>query len=295
MSVSATSALAVDFTHTSAGAGLDVELSFTAGTSPVGVTIPTGTYRMALAPSASDILRVIATAINAASAGAGHTNDVVTLTVDADGTAVYTFTGGVSGECDGVAFSTSLQRILAFASSFGPPVDNSYVVRGTRPVWYLAILAATTGARWQPVQPGGAERTNGGRVYTFGSPSTSWTRSLKVHFQPSTPTVRAARGDEATALYPDTAYMGSLGSTATAREWSVLDVLRVTGNASCALALGTWQAIRTSTTERYWLGYVAPESLLSQAVVPLKEEWSAYEEWALGFVLPSSSPSGTRA
>ena len=287
MSVAATSALAVDFTHTTATQ--DVTLSFTSGASPVDVTIPTGTYRMCLSPAASDMIRVMQAAVNAALVSAGRA-ETVTCAISAAG--IFSITISDASAFGAFSFGGNpLQRRLGFTSA---PASGSPAT-GDVPVWHLAILAATTGQRWQPVQPGGAERTNSGRVYTFGSPSTSWTRSLKVHFQPSTPTVRAARGDEATALYPDTAHMDALGSTATAREWSVLDVLRVAGNASCALALGTWQAIRTSTTERYWIGYVAPESLLSQAVVPLKEEWSAYEEWALGFVLPSSSPSGTRA
>lgn len=290
----ASHALAPEFTYTSAGAGLDVELSFTAGTSPVGVTIPTGTYRMALAPSASDLLRVIATAINAASAGAGHTNDVVSLTVDANGTAVYTFTGGVSGECDGVAFSTSLQRILAFASSFGPPIDNSYVVRGSRPVWHLALLTAATGPYWQPMQAGGAEQTTGGRVYAIASTLTSWQRSLKVHFQPTTPALRASHGCDATAMYPAEEYMDALGSTTTAREWSVLDVLYSARNALCGYT-SSWGTARTSTSESIWRVYVAPDSLLSTRTELLRPEWLAFCEWELGLVAPSTTPTETRA
>jgi hypothetical protein len=292
MSVAATSALAVSFTHTAAvGPLADYDLlpADTLGV-PTPCNVATGTYRMCLATAATDFLRASQAAINAAMLAEGSTNTVA-FSLSSAGIVTITFSAALSSS---VTFASGVWQRLGLASN-SIALDSNFAIVGTRPVWHLAILAATTGQRWQPSQPGGAERTNSGRVYTFGSPSTSWTRSLKVHFQPSTPTVRAARGDEATALYPDTAYMDALGSTATAREWSVLDVLRVAGNASCALALGTWQAIRTSTTERYWLGYVAPESLLSQAVVPLKEEWSAYEEWALGFVLPSSSPSGTRA
>ena len=51
-----TSALAVPFAWTSAGN--DVVLAFASGTSPVNVTIPTGTYRMVLAPAATDIYPV---------------------------------------------------------------------------------------------------------------------------------------------------------------------------------------------------------------------------------------------
>lgn len=292
MSVAATSALAVAFTHTAAvGPLADYDLlpADTLGV-PTPCNVASGTYRMCLAPAASDFLRASQAAINAAMLAEGSTN-TVTFSLSASGILTITFAAALSSS---VTFASGVWQRLGLASN-SIALNGNFQIVGARPVWYLAILAATTGQRWQPVQPGGAERNNAGRVYTFGSPATSWTRSLKVHFQPSTPTVRAARGDEATALYPDAEYMGDLGSTATAREWSVLDVLRVSGNTSCALALGNWQTIRASTSERHWIGYVAPESLLSQAVTPLKEEWSAYEEHTLGFVLPSSSPTGTRA
>ena len=59
-----TSALAAPFVWTSGGT--DIALTFASGTSPVNVTIPTGTYRMVLAPSATDFVRVYVAAINAA-------------------------------------------------------------------------------------------------------------------------------------------------------------------------------------------------------------------------------------
>lgn len=295
MTLLATSAFAPDFAHTSAGAGLDVELSFATGTSPVGVTIPSGTYRVCLAPAASDFLRVIAAAINAAAAGAGHTNDVVALTVGADGVLTFAFLGGVTTECDGVAFSAPLQRALGFGASVVPPVDNSYAVRGSRPVWYLALLSATKHGPWLPKQAGGTEQTTGGRVYAIAASATSWQRKHAVSFQPTTPAQRTAQGADATALLPAPEYMGALGSTATAREWSVLDVLQAARNAACGIAIDNWQTVRASTSERFWYGYVAGESLLSPALTAPDETWDAWADWTLGVVLPATGASITRA
>lgn len=288
-----TCAIAENFTHTSAGAGLDVELSFTAGTSPVGVTIPTGTYRMGLAPSASDILRVIATAINAASAGAGHTNDVVTLTVDADGTAVYTFTGGVSGECDGVAFSTSLQRILAFASSFGPPVDNSYVVRGTRPVWYLATFAERVSADWQQRTAVASAETAGGVGYGVTSGITRWQDELTFGFIPRDPTFGTSLGVSQTPWEPDAAYLTALG-TVGARAYSVSDLLSTAMGKTCAFAAGNFQAVLTSTTERYHLVTIPGRECGAPRLARLRAGWDAYRRWTTALIR-QSTPTGTRA
>jgi hypothetical protein len=45
-------------------------------------------------------------------------------------------------------------------------------------------------------------------------------------------------------MYPDDGYVGTLGAVDTAREWSLLDVLRVSRNALCGVALGTWATAR---------------------------------------------------
>lgn len=282
----ASHAFAPEFTHTTATQ--DVTLSFTSGTSPVDVTIPTGTYRMALAPAASDMIRVIQTATNAALGVAGRA-ETVTCAISAAG--IFSIT--ISDATAFGAFSfggNPLQRRLGFTSA---PASGSPAV-GNVPVWHLALLSAATGPYWQPMQAGGAEQTTGGRVYAIASTLTSWQRSLKVHFQPTTPTLRAAHNCDATAMYPAEEYMSALGSTSTAREWSVLDVLYSARNALCGYT-STWGTARTTTSERIWRVYIGPEALLSTRTELLKAEWLAYCEWDLGLVAPSATPTETRA
>jgi len=281
----ASHAFAPEFTHTSAAP--DVTLSFTSGASPVDVNIPTGTYRMGLAPAASDFIRVMQTAINAALVSAGRA-ETVTCSLSAAG--IFSIEVSPSAAFGTFGPEPTTRKRLGFSSApaSGSPATGDY------PVWYLALLSAATGPYWQPMQAGGAEQTTGGRVYAIASTLTSWQRSLKVHFQPTTPTLRAAHNCDATAMYPAEEYMSALGSTATAREWSVLDVLYSARNALCGYT-STWGTARTTTSERIWRVYIGPEALLSTRTELLKAEWLAYCEWDLGLVAPSATPTETRA
>ena len=287
----ASHALAPSFTHTAAvGPAADYDLlpADTLGV-PTPCNVASGTYRMCLAPSASDFLRASEAAINARMALEGSTNTVA-FTLSAAGILTITFAAALSSS---VTFADGVWQRLGLASN-SIALDGNNTIVGTRPVWYLALLSAATGPYWQPMQAGGAEQTTGGRVYAIASTLTSWQRSLKVHFQPTTPTLRAAHNCDATAMYPAEEYVGALGSTATAREWSVLDVLYSARNALCGYT-STWGTARTTTSERIWRVYVTPESLLSTRTELLKAEWLAYCEWDLGLVAPSATPTETRA
>ena len=287
----ASHALAPSFTHTAAvGPAADYDLlpADTLGV-PTPCNVASGTYRMCLAPAASDFLRASQAAINARMASEGSSNTVA-FSLSAAGILTITFAAALSSS---VTFADGVWQRLGLASN-SIALDGNNTIVGTRPVWYLALLSAATGPYWQPMQAGGAEQTTGGRVYAIASTLTSWQRSLKVHFQPTTPTLRAAHNCDATAMYPAEEYVGALGSTATAREWSVLDVLYSARNALCGYT-STWGTARTTTSERIWRVYVTPESLLSTRTELLKAEWLAYCEWDLGLVAPSVTPTETRA
>ncbi|MBL0197662.1 MAG: hypothetical protein IPQ09_26290 [Myxococcales bacterium] len=289
----ASHAFAPEFTHTSAGAGPDVVLTFSAGTTPVNVTLATGPYRMCLAPAATDYLRALESAINTAITGASHVDSNIAVTLSAAGVVTVT----VVDEEDSELVTLTLSAAIAARLGLPTLIDTggvTWAFVGTRPVWHLALLSAATGPYWQPMQAGGAEQTTGGRVYAIASTLTSWQRSLKVHFQPTTPTLRAAHNCDATAMYPAEEYMSALGSTSTAREWSVLDVLYSARNALCGYT-STWGTARTTTSERIWRVYIGPEALLSTRTELLKAEWLAYCEWDLGLVAPSATPTETRA
>jgi hypothetical protein len=132
-------------------------------------------------------------------------------------------------------------------------------------------------------------------VYAVAATATSWQRDLVVRFQPTTVAYRASLGAQATALYPDAEYFDALGSTATDREWSVLDVLYSARNALCGVSIGTWQLDRGDSSARIWRAYIGPGTLLAPALKLLKPEWLAYSEWTLALVAPSSAPSELRS
>lgn len=284
----ASHAFAPEFTHTSATP--DVTITFASGVSPVTASSATGTYRMWLTRKATCFPRDLTSRIWSAIALARGTAAAVTPTLSADGVFTMTFEVDIPAT---ITFADGVWQRLGFASA-SPTLDANNAIVGARPVWHLALLSAATGPYWQPMQAGGAEQTTGGRVYAIASTLTSWQRSLKVHFQPTTPSLRAAHNCDATAMYPAEEYMGSLGSTATAREWSVLDVLYSARNALCGYT-STWGTARTTTSERIWRVYIGPEALLSTRTELLKAEWLAYCEWDLGLVAPSATPTETRA
>lgn len=288
MSLAATSAFAPDFTHTSAAP--DFTLTFAAGTSPVTGSLATGTYRMWLAPSASEYLRALSLAIKLAIVAARGGSPVVTPTLSASGVATITFTVDVPAT---ITLAADVWRRLGMSAA--APTVTGGAITGTRPVWGLALLSATKHGPWQPRQAGGSETTTGGRVYTIAATATSYGRKHAVSYQPTTPTTRAAQGCEATAMLPADAYLGALGSVATAREWSVLDVLQAARNAVCGLALDNWPTVRTSTSEAFYAGMIGGPSLLSPELTALDDTWDAFSEWTLHVELATTSQSITRA
>lgn len=292
MTVPATAAFAPAFTHTQ-DATYDVRVLFVDGTSPVDVTLTTGSYRMCLAPttgSVKDFVRALETAILAAISGASQVSTLA-LSLGADGLLTITQTNVATHEIDGLRFAAPVARRLGLLTTYAATLDP---IVGSYPVWHLALLSSVKHGPWQPQQAGGAEQTTGGRVYAIAAAATSWQRTHDVDFQPTHPTQRTAQGAEATALLPAPEYMHLLGSTATAREWSVADVLVSARNAAAALTT-TWRTARASTTEKFFVGYVGPASLLSPAFKASDSTWDAWAEWALDFVLPTTAVTETRA
>lgn len=280
----ASHAFAPDFVHTAAGYDITVTPKDTGV--PVAINVTSGTYRMCLAPSASDFLRVLETRVNAALFIAGSTTTLAVTLSDA-GVVTLTFSAGP----DAVAINATTARRLGLATSYA----SIATLTGTYPVWYLALLTAGTGGWWQPVQSGGAARTTGGVVYSFSSTLTSYTRSLDVGWQPTTPADAATSSADATPMYPGDAYMNAIGAVDTARQWSVLDVLQASRNALCGVAIGTWRTLKSSTSDTLWQAYVGEADLLSVKVDPFSAEWTPWQKWKLDLVAPATGMRTTRA
>ena len=292
MTLLASHAFAPEFTHTAASP--DVTFTFAVG-GPITASLASGTYRMTLAPLASDYLRQFALAIQGALAALG--SYTVIASMSAFGIPSLRIVSA-AGMPTAVTFSTSVFRRLGYSSATPAitVVSGSIVdITASRSAWNLALLTAATGEYWQPLQAGGVEQTTAGRVYAVAATATSWQRNLVARFQPTTVTYRASLGAQATALYPDAEYLDALGSTSTNREWSVLDVLYSARNALCGVSIGTWQTDRSDSSARIWRAYIGPQTILSPTLKLLKAEWLAYSEWTLALVAPSSAPSELRS
>jgi hypothetical protein len=285
----ASHAFAPEFVHTTASP--DVTLTFAVG-SPVTASLASGTYRMTLAPLASDYLRQLALAIQTALG-----SYTVIASMSAFGIPSLRIVSA-NPLPTGVTFAASVFKRLGYSSATPTitVVSASIIdITASRSAWNLALLTAATGEYWQPLQAGGSEQTTAGRVYAVAATATSWQRDMAVRYQPTTVAFRASQGAQATALYPDDEYFDALGSTATDREWSVLDVLYSARNALCGVSIGTWQTDRNDSSARIWRAYVGPGTLLAPTLKLLKTEWLASSERTLVLVAPYSAPSELRS
>ena len=291
MTVAVRTALAVPFAWTSAGTS-DITVVFPSATGTIHVAVPSNTYRLSLAAVDLDFLREMRKRINLAISAASGA-ETVSITISDAGRVTITFSAAITSMSFGAA-STAWLLGLAESGGVVSGATSSPIV-GARPPWYLALFAGVIDGVWQPVQTGGAEQLSDGRVYSVGATATAWQRTCRATRVPWSPAMRAAYETGATAMWPADAYLDALGSTATDREWSLLDVLQVARNAVCGLALGTWQTVRTSTTERYDRVYVALATLLSPVPTRQDEAHEAWVELPLTFSRPATSPTDTRA
>lgn len=279
MGLSATTALAPTFAWTSAG----TDLTITIGGTPYAVTVPTiAATRFLLAGSATEFMAHVVSAINTAVAASGRT---FTLTMLPSGRLRLAIDSGKFTLSTSLAFN----RLMGF---FGTGIYQD--VDADSPPWYFAMFGSVSGGVWAPMQSGGFEVTAGGGVYGFAGTRTAYRRDLTCEFIPWDEAVRSARGDEVSSMWPDLAYIGDLAGTGVTRPWSVLDVLQAARNVDCGLALGNFQAVRTSTTEPFYVCRVAPGSLLSPEITRQNDRWPVYVGHKLGVVLPTTGYSDDR-
>jgi len=274
-----TSALAVPFAWTSAGN--DVVLAFASGTSPVNVTIPSATYRMVLAPAASDFVRVYVAAINAAIIAAGRT-EVFAATVGADSRITLTSTGAFT-----MSPLLSAAKLLGFSSA----IVTQTSATATYPPANLATFVERVSADWSPRSAVAGAETLAGVGY--GVYSGTWREEDEIAFGfiPRDPTTRAALAVDQTPWMPDA---GDLVGAAMPRQWTCRDVLETAGGKTCAAALGNFQSLRTSTTATYDLVTLPFPELAAPRKARVREGWDAYFRWTVR-MLRQSTQTGTRA
>lgn len=289
MTLTINAALAVAFSWTSAGAGADLSVVFASGTSPVGVTLATGTYRPALAPTSGsvvELLRAVQSALNSAVSGAGR-SEVFTVALNAAGKVVVSATGAFK-----IAWASfALGRILGFDTSMASAATS---ITATFQPWYLGYAVGAFGGRWESRRPLSGEETCSGDVYAFGAGAWTHSREWTLELVPRTPEDATAQECPGTPWWPSAQYINSLGETGTARAWSWVDLAAAATNAECAWT-DEWTTVSASTTERFYVCKAGMPFLRAPQEDPIDETWPVYRRARLPLRLPSSSATSTRA
>lgn len=276
-------ALAVTFAWVTAGT--DLSIAFPSGTSPVNVGVPSGTYRMGLAPTTGpvlDFIRVAEDAINAEMVAQGRAEEF-TLRFNDDGRLVLTCIGGT--------FTASLGQLLRYLGWTTQAVAVAASTATNQPFFLFFSVSAFDGVF--QIRQDGAEEETSDRVYSFGGDNVSYKRQLTYDRIPWDPTRASEVQCPATPYLPLSQYMNSIGQLGTARQWSMLDVWWWARNAQCALTIGDWQVLRTSTTTRYFIGTLA--GVLAPQVERMDAKLPRWLKHTMGFVLPTAGSTETRA
>lgn len=239
-----------------------------------------GTRYVNVGPSASDLVRLVAVAMNAAPGLPGGVSFAATMGAD----------GKVSITCTGDTWATTTLdttlagRVLGFHGSGFPYGTFQATQTASAQPMYLALFVGLAGGVWSPRQGGGVEETAGGVVFSFGSTTTSYRREVNATFIPRDPTEAALVGTTGTPMWPDDAYHASIGVTSVGRAWSLLDVFSAARNSPCNISISQWDTLRADTTTKFRVGYLGRGTLLSPAIERQSAVWDRFVSHTLHLV-----------
>jgi len=273
--------LAAPFSWTSGGT--DLAMAFASGASPVNVTLATGSYRILLAPAASDFLAVLNAAIAAALAAASPPrSETITFAMNAAG--LVTITASAAVTMSGLHSST-LGPLLGFTSA----IAGSFTTRtADRQPRHCALLAGQASTPWAPRREMAVEMAAGGTTYgVMGAQETHQT-DMVFSFIPDAPGITS---DALTPWAPARANLGALGSHT--GVWSVRDMLRLAIGQTWAYA-HDYQTIRASSTEPFDYVTVAPETIREPRISRTIPDVIRYTTWTAR-VMRVSPFQGVRA
>lgn len=276
------SALAPTFSWTTGAP--DISFAFPSGTSPVTSSVASGSYRMLLASSTVDFLRVCQTAFNGSMSGSGRA-ETFTVSMNADSTVSIAISAGTFS-----ATLTSLLRYLGFSANISAGTSTA---TSTYPPRFFAAFVSRVSADWTQVTPVSGSETAAGISYGVTSGVTTWEDEFNFDFIPQNPTQRTSLAVNQTPWHPDDANLASLGNHNPPE--SISDVLTSSLGKTCALALGNLQDLRTSTTERYHLVSVPAKEIAAPRKNRTRDGWDAYFKWTVRMIRQSATPTSTRA
>lgn len=271
--------LAAPFAWTSGGT--DLAMTFAPGTSPVNVTVASGTYRVLLSPAASDLLAVLNAAIVTAMGAVPRTETIV-FSMTAAGLVTITASAAVT-MAD--LHTSTLGAILGFTSG----IAGSFTTRtADRMPRHVALLCGQASAPWAPTREMVVEMAAGGTTYgVMGTQETHETDAV-FSFIPDEPGITS---DALTPWAPTKANLATVGTHT--GVWSVRDMLR--------LAIGqTWtfahdyQTVRTSGTERFDYVTVHHDTIRAPRITRSIPDVIRYTTWTAKLVRVSPY-TGVRA
>lgn len=265
--------LAAPFTWTSSAP--DLVLTFTSGTSPVNVTIPSGEYRILLGTSGSapyEFLAVVESAINLALSGATRA-ETVTVTMRQDGYVLFTVTGG-SMAMAGI-HATPLGALLGFTDTV---LSHFTTRRGERHPRHVALLCGQTVAPWTPARAMAVEMTEGGTTIGVTGDVETHDTEARFAFIPDKP---GATSDYLTPWAPADALLVSVGAHSS--TWTVRDMLRLAVGQTWGYA-HDYQAVRQSASERFDLVTVPPDTLRAPRIERTIPDVIRYTTWTTRLV-----------
>lgn len=281
------SAMAATFDFTSAGTGLDGTLRIPAGMGgtdyPLTVASKADT-RIVLAAPTDEFLSHVESAWNSSIAASGR---AISLSMDEQGRVVLAIDSGTYEYLP----SADLTVLLGLQ---GAAKVSTHTADSQPP--HIVFFGSISGGAWRPVIAGGAEVTEGGKVYAICATGTSWRRTMRARWIPTDTTTRASLGVWVSAMRPDLSAWSAIGDLSSGRDFSLADFVHFARNGVVAFAQSNFQLLRAgSSTERYHLGYLGPEATLSLSPDRYDPQWPTWEECDIDFVLPTTGSSGVVA
>lgn len=264
-------------------------LGFTAGgtietiaaSTPRTLTLAAATYAMHAGPTSGtgrDFLYYLQGVINAALITDGVT---CTCGLNATGKVAFTFSAAVK-----TTFSTDLLALLGIASN----VVSGVALTGTTQPQQVFFSGSRPASLWRMGRVVAADVTAGGVAYGIDSGLVRDEREQVFAKIPRDPTVRAALGQNVTALHPADTLLATRGGHA--GEWSLDDVLATAAGATFALYEGNLQESLTDSAERYSLVAIDPQDAMSPRC---ELDADGYEAWHRCTLRLIRSGTGTRA
>lgn len=288
-----TSALAVDFDHVTAAP--DATFTFATGLPATAtVTLPSGAYRMWIAPAAACYLRAFAAAIAAALTAQRGVAFTCIASLSAAGLVTVRLISAATLP-SGVTLAASVWQRLGMASATPALSPGTGLVDlvGVRPVWHLALFAERKSADWSPRTPMAGRVAVDGTGYGVSTRITTWRDELTFGWIPRDPTYRTSLGLDQTPWEPEPDYLGTAGTLA-GRLYALSDLVHAEAHArTLAFARGNWDALRTSTAERFDLVTIPTTELAAPRLARVRAGWDAYRAWTTALIR-QSTPTGTR-